>query len=71
MDRLFAEAANEPDEAKRRDLYKQVQRIVADEVALAWLVEMQWPTIHSAKLKNVVRNGLGPNDNFAEAYFEE
>ena len=40
-------------------------------VALAWLVEMQWPTIHSAKLKNVVRNGLGPNDNFAEAYFEE
>ena len=71
VDRLFAEAANEPDEAKRRELYKQVQRIVADEVALAWLVEMQWPTIHSAKLKNVVRNGLGPNDNFAEAYFEE
>ncbi len=71
VDRLFAEAASEPNEDKRRELYHQVQKIVADEVALAWLVELQWPTIHSAKLKNVVRNGLGPNDNFAEAYFEE
>ena len=71
VDRLFAMAANEANEETRRDLYHQVQKIVADEVALAWLVELQWPTIHSAKLKNVVRNGLGPNDNFAEAYFEE
>jgi len=71
VDRLFAQAANEPDEAKRRELYHQVQKILADDVALAWLVELQWPTIFSAKLKNVVRNGLGPNDNFAEAYFEE
>ena len=71
VDRLFAQAANEPDEARRRELYHQVQKILADDVALAWLVELQWPTIFSAKLKNVVRNGLGPNDNFAEAYFEE
>ena len=71
VDRLFAAAANEPDEGKRRELYHQVQKILADDVALAWLVELQWPTIYSAKLKNVVRNGLGPNDNFAEAYFEE
>ena len=71
VDRLFAAAANEPDEAKRSELYHQVQKILADDVALAWLVELQWPTIYSAKLKNVVRNGLGPNDNFAEAYFEE
>ncbi len=71
VDRLFAEAASAADEGKRRELYAKVQKIVADEVALAWLVELQWPTIHNAKLKNVVRNGLGPNDNFAEAYFEE
>jgi len=71
VDRLFAAAANEPDEERRRELYNEVQTIVADEVALAWLVELQWPTIHSSTLKNVVRNGLGPNDNFAEVYFEE
>src|SRR5690606_15398236 len=71
VDSLFAEAAREPNEEKRREIYHEVQRIIADEVALAWLVELQWPTVYNSKLKNVVRNGLGPNDNFAEAYFEE
>lgn len=70
VDRLFAEAASEPNPDKRMEMYHEVQKIIADEVALAWLVELQWPTVHSANLKNVVRNGLGPNDNFAEAYFE-
>ena len=70
VDRLFAQAASEPSHEKRMTMYHEVQKIIADEVALAWLVELQWPTVHSTNLKNVVRNGLGPNDNFAEVYFE-
>jgi peptide/nickel transport system substrate-binding protein len=71
VDRLFAEAAKEPDQAKRKELYTKVQKILVDDVALAWLVELQWPTIYDAKLKNVIHNGLGPNDNFADVYFEK
>lgn len=71
VDRLFKEAASEPKHERRVDLYHQVQKIIAEEAALAWLVELQWPTVHHVRLKNVVRNGLGPNDNFAEAYFEQ
>lgn len=70
VDKLFADAAKEADPNKRKDMYKKVQKILVDEVALAWLVELQWPTIYSKKLKNVIRNGLGPNDNFSDAYFE-
>jgi len=71
VDRLFAEAAKEPDQAKRKELYTKVQKILVDDVALAWLVELQWPTIYDARLKNVIHNGLGPNDNFADVYFEK
>jgi peptide/nickel transport system substrate-binding protein len=71
VDKLFTEAASLPDQDKRKALYDKVQKILTDQVALAWLVELQWPTVYSAKLKNVVINGLGPNGNFASAYFEK
>jgi len=71
VDKLFAEAASLPDQDKRKALYDKAQKILTDQVALAWLVELQWPTVYSAKLKNVVINGLGPNGNFASAYFEK
>jgi peptide/nickel transport system substrate-binding protein len=69
VDELFAKAASSTDEKQRKALYSEAQKILADEVAVAWLVELEWPTIHDAKLRDVVINGLGPNHNFAEAYF--
>jgi peptide/nickel transport system substrate-binding protein len=71
VDKLFADAAKEPDQVKRKEMYVKAQKILVDQVAVAWLVELQWPTITSKKLKNVVRNGLGPNDNFSDVYFEK
>jgi peptide/nickel transport system substrate-binding protein len=71
VDKLFADAAKEPDQGKRKAMYAKVQKTLVDDVALGWLVELQWPTITSKKLKNVVRNGLGPNDNFSDVYFEK
>ena len=70
VDRLFAEATTEPDPEKRLEMYHEVQKIIADEVALAWLAELQWPTVYDTRLHNVVSSGLGPNDNFADVYFE-
>jgi len=71
VDELFGKAASLTDEAERKKLYTEVQKILAEEVAVAWLVELEWPTIHGAKLHNVVVNGLGPNHNFADAYLAQ
>ncbi|HET7411924.1 MAG TPA: ABC transporter substrate-binding protein, partial [Pararhizobium sp.] len=71
VDHLFAEAASTPNSDKRTKLYHEVQEILTSDVAVGWLVELEWPTIYSAKLKNVVPNAFGVNDNFAEVYFEK
>jgi peptide/nickel transport system substrate-binding protein len=71
VDELFAKAAASVDEEERKQLYSEVQKIIVDEAALIWLVELQWPTIHDTRLQNVVQDGLGPNSSFADVYFGE
>jgi peptide/nickel transport system substrate-binding protein len=68
VDELFAKAAVATDEAVRKQLYSRIQTVVAGEAPIAWLVEIQWPTIHSAKLRDAIINGFGPNDSFADAW---
>jgi len=58
------------DEARRKKLYSDVQKLLVEDAAMIWLVELQWPTVTNKRLHNVVINGLGPNSNFAETYLE-
>ncbi|BBK44447.1 ABC transporter substrate-binding protein [Allostella vacuolata] len=71
VDELFAKAAGSTDDAVRKQLYSRVQKIIATDVPVAWTVEIEWPTITSAKLHNVTINGFGPNDSFADAWLEK
>lgn len=68
VDALFNEAATTVDEARRKKLYSDVQKILVEDAALIWLVELQWPTVMNRKLRDAVINGMGPNGNFAEAW---
>jgi peptide/nickel transport system substrate-binding protein len=68
VDALFNEAASAVDEVRRKKLYSDVQKILVEDAALIWLVELQWPTVMNRKLRNAVINGMGPNGNFAEAW---
>ncbi len=45
VDELFASAAAEIDTAKRNAMYAEVQRILLDEVPVAWIAEMKFPTV--------------------------
>ncbi len=71
VDALFKEAASTVDEARRKQLYSEVQKILVDDAAVIWLVELQWPTVTNKRLHDAVINGLGPNGNFAEAWLEK
>lgn len=68
VDDLFRRAAMTVNEAERKKLYSEVQQIMVDEAAVAWLVELVWPTVYNKKLHNVVTDGVGPNGNFAETW---
>jgi peptide/nickel transport system substrate-binding protein len=71
VDDLFRRAASSVNEAERKAMYSEIQKIMVDEVAVAWLVELVWPTVYNKKLHNVVTDGVGPNGNFAETWLEK
>jgi peptide/nickel transport system substrate-binding protein len=56
---------------RRKKLYSDVQKVLVEDAAMLWLVELQWPTVTNKRLRNAVINGLGPNGNFAEAWLEK
>jgi peptide/nickel transport system substrate-binding protein len=68
VDELFAKSETTVDEAERKKIFSELQRILVDDVPVAWTVELQWPTVYNKRLHNVVVNGLGPNSTFAEVY---
>ena len=62
IDKLFAEAAIAPNE-KRQELYTKVQQILADELPVLWLIEMDFPTVYRCNVKDLVTTAIGVNDS--------
>jgi peptide/nickel transport system substrate-binding protein len=69
VDRLFALAAVEKSDDERQKLYSQVQNVLVDDVPVAWLVELQFPTVFDRRLRNVVTSAIGVNDTFDSTYW--
>lgn len=63
VDELFAAGAREGDQAKRRAIYLEVQKILVDEVPVVWLHEINFPTLYRNKIQNIVGSGIGLHDN--------
>lgn len=70
VDRLFAAGAAEQDEGKRRDIYVKVQQLLAQEVPVAWMLELEFPTIYRCNIRNLVKTATGINDAFQDAWKE-
>ena len=69
-DQLWAQAANAPSDQQRQALYSQVQKMLAEDLPVLWLLEMDFPTIHRCNVKNVVNTAIGVNDGFRDAWKE-
>jgi peptide/nickel transport system substrate-binding protein len=70
VDDLFARAAVEIDEEKRADLYSEVQQILVDEVPVAWMLELEFPTLYRDNIHNLVTTGIGLNETFHDVWIE-
>lgn len=69
VDQLFAKARTAADPEVRREAFYQVQKVLIDDVPLAWLSELNFPTIHSTKLHNVITLGTGVQSSFDDVFF--
>ena len=54
--------------AKRSALYAEMQKIVTDEVPVAWIAEMKYPTIINNRAHDVVTTSDGTVDGMADAW---
>ena len=71
VDELLAGGAIEADADKRSMMYKEVQDILADELPVINLFEMQFLTVFSNKLKDHTVSAMGAYGSFDRAYLEE
>jgi len=67
VDALFAAGARAADPASRKQAYMEVQKLLVEEVPVAWLHEINFPTLYRSKVKNPVSSGIGLNDSLGRA----
>ncbi|MFY3629483.1 ABC transporter substrate-binding protein [Achromobacter xylosoxidans] len=70
-DKQWEAAAPEVDPAKRQALYTQLQTTLVNEVANGFLVDMEFPTLYRANVKNLVKTAIGLNESFDDVYIEK
>jgi len=71
LDELLAAGAVEPDAAKRTEIYQGVQSILADDLPVVNLFEMEFLTVFNTKLKDHDLSAMGSYGSFADAWLDE
>jgi peptide/nickel transport system substrate-binding protein len=71
VDQLFADGAVATPDSKRKDIYDKVQKILVEDVPIAWQLELQFPTITHCQIKNLITTGIGVNDGFRDAWIDK
>ena len=71
LDALLAAGAQEPDAAKRTEIYGEIQTILATDMPVANLFEMQFLTVYNNKLQNTETSAMGAYGPFENATITE
>ncbi|MBS0124896.1 ABC transporter substrate-binding protein [Thetidibacter halocola] len=71
LDALLAAGAQEADATKRAEIYGQVQEILAEDMPVANLFEMQFLTVYNDKLKEHATSAMGAYGSFDRAWVEQ
>jgi len=71
IDELLAAGANEPDAERRAEIYAQIQEILAEDLPVANLFEMQFLTVYNEKLKGHETSGMGPYGSFEQVWIDD
>jgi peptide/nickel transport system substrate-binding protein len=47
-----------------------MQKILVEDVPIAWLVELEFPTVYDRRLQNLVTTAIGVHESFDNVYFK-
>jgi len=70
LDALLDSGSKEPDAAKRTATYKEIQSILANDMPVVNLFELQFLTVYNTKLKGAYGSAMGAYGSFREAYLD-
>jgi peptide/nickel transport system substrate-binding protein len=68
VDDLLVKGAQENDDAARRAIYGAIQRKLAADVPVAWLVEVHFPVLYRSRVHNFVTLSHTPADSLADVW---
>jgi peptide/nickel transport system substrate-binding protein len=71
LDALLLQGMRENDPAKRAQIYKQAQQILAEDSPLIWLVDVQFVSVFNRKLHDHTVGPLGTYQSFENAWLEK
>ena len=71
LDELLASGAQEPDAAKRAATYAEIQKILAEDLPVVNLFEMEFLTVFNTKLKDHATSALGAYGPFERAWIDQ
>jgi peptide/nickel transport system substrate-binding protein len=71
VDELLNKAAMESDPQVRAELYHRFQEIVAEDLPVIPLFEMEFVVVYDERFKDLIASPLGAYGNFAEAWLDE
>ena len=70
VDELFSKAAVETDEPKRKVMYDEVQKILADELPVIFLVEIAYSHLYNKRVHDLITNGISMYSNWDSVWVE-
>ncbi len=71
VDELLMKASSSVDPAERARLYAEFQKITTEEVALGFLMELQFATLYRSNIKNLVTSGIGLNESLDSVWIQK
>ncbi len=71
VDALWEQAALSTSDETRQELYTEIQNRIVEDVPVAWLLELGFPTIYRCNVQDLVTTAIGINDGLRDAWIEQ
>lgn len=71
VDKMFDDAAVAYPAPERQKIYDKLQAKIMEDVPVAWLLELGFPTIYNCKFKDIVTTANGLAESMRDAYIEK
>lgn len=71
LDAKWEKAAGLADTDARQEIYDEIQKEIIADVPVAWLLELEFPTLYRCDVQDLVTTGIGVNDGPKTAWIKK